>query len=346
MTSTLENLVTVQAERSGALHEKAKDNLFRTLVLDPVQRRNAVLDAVFYNIANLDTDELPDLAFWLAREGALLLVPPSGRGTVKVSLEIDEFLTKGGKDVAALAVAGVGSSAVGAAAFARDIANALDAPVAAVVSGYGLSDVLTEALGGFFWFGGLNSIRHSFEGFDRLTKQFTASEPTLDASSSAELLRLSKDTAVLIGLLERETFKAPLLIGHSKGNLVISEALYALESKGTLKPLAKRCNIITISAKVGMPDLFKGKVFDIIGQLDAFGALNSRPDIPADYVVSGAWHSTNPDFPMGMGMDVTKTLKRILPLLGQASPPPRPGPASFLFDLPQWATGAVAGLSS
>lgn len=50
----------------------------------------------------------------------------------------------------ALAIAGVGSSALGAAAFARNVADGLGEPVAAVVSGYGLADVLTEALGGFF----------------------------------------------------------------------------------------------------------------------------------------------------------------------------------------------------
>ena len=41
-------------------------------------------------------------------------------------------------------------------------------PVAAVVSGYGLADLATEALGGFFLFGAANSLRHGFEWLDRL----------------------------------------------------------------------------------------------------------------------------------------------------------------------------------
>ncbi len=47
-------------------------------MLDGIQRRNAFLDALFYDIAVLREGELPQLAFWLAREGALLVVPPTG----------------------------------------------------------------------------------------------------------------------------------------------------------------------------------------------------------------------------------------------------------------------------
>jgi len=316
--STWGNLLAVQSERMSAWTDKFSDNPFRTSVLGSMQRRNATLDAVFYDVGAITPAEIPSLAFWLAREGALLIVPPTGQGGLEVCLEKEDFFDKGGDNVAALAVAGVGSSALGAAAFARNIADALEGTVAAVVSGYGLSDALTEALGGFFWFGTLNSVRHSFEGFDRFTKLFTQTEPAIPASKKeSEWTRLSKDTATLIDLLSDTRFKTPYLVGHSKGNLVISEALYTLENRGDLEKLAKNSRIITISAKIGMPMSFKGGVLDIMGQWDGFGAMNSRSDIPTDVIVPGAWHSTNPDFPFGMGIRVATVLREALPLFYQ-----------------------------
>lgn len=340
--STWANLLAVHAERVSAWPEKFSDNPFRASVLDTAQRRNATLDAVFYDVGAITPAEIPSLAFWLAREGALLIVPPTGQGALKVCLEKEDFFDQGGRKVMALAVAGVGSSAIGAAAFARNIADALDGPVAAVVSGYGLSDVLTEALGGFFWFGTLNSLRHTFEGFDRYTKLFTDSEPSLSASNGSEWTRLSRDTATLIDLLSDARFNTPYLIGHSKGNLVISESLYALESRGELEKISGNLRIVTFSAKIGMPMSFKGRVLDIMGQWDSFGALNSRPDIPADIVVPGAWHSTNPDFPFGMGIKVTPVLRDGLVLFDQ--PRVRSGrkPAFTAFlDIPQRAASLM-----
>lgn len=341
MANTSNRLIEALTQRTMALPDKFRDNWWRTAALDGVQRRNAILDAIFYNVGIIDPAEMPKLAFWIAREGALLIVPPSDKGELELFLDKEEFLKRGGANVGALAVAGVGSSALGAAAFARDIANAVGAPVAAVVSGYGLSDVLTEALGGFFWFGALNSVRHAFEGLDRTTKQFTQTEAALDSGAGDEWLRVSTDTATLIDLLADKRFAVPLLIGHSKGNLVISEALYALDEKGGLARVAGASSIVTVSAKVGMPDAFAGKVLDIIGQWDSFGAMNSRIDIAADHVVPGAWHSTNPEFPMGMGINVTAVLHDVLPML-ETRLPDSGMFAGVALDLPQRLTGLVA----
>lgn len=340
MLSTVPTLTAVQLERAAAFPSKFADNPLRAAMLDAVQRRNAALDALFYNVANIAPEETKELAFWLAREGALLIVPPTGAGRLSVCLDKADFLARGGAQVGALVVAGVGSSALGSAAFARDIADALGQPVAALVSGYGLSDVLTEALGGFFWFGALNSIRHLFEGADRQTKRLSASEPDPSASGP-DFVRISKDTATLIDLLGDSAFAVPLLVGHSKGNLVISEALYALADKGRLAPVAAASSIVTVSAKVGMPAAFAGKVFDIIGQWDGFGALNSRPDIPADLVVPGAWHSTNPDFPMNMGIRMTQVMEQALAMM-QGSLPVPPHARTMLPDLPQRIVGSLA----
>lgn len=337
-------LTNVQLERTAALPAKLADNPFRTAALDTLQRRNAFLDAVFYDVNAVTPEETPDLAFWLAREGAIILVPPTGKGRLKVFLTPEDCLREQ-VPIAALAIAGVGSSALGAAAFARNVADGLGEPVAAVVSGYGLADILTEALGGFFWFGALNSVRHAFEPLDAFTKMFSRTE---QLEGNYLWTRTSKDTETVIALLEDERFTPRVLVGHSKGNLVLSEALYAIteERPDLAERVSARSRIITISAKVGMPSAFRD-VIDVVGEWDWFGALNSRPDIPADLVVPHAWHSTNPVFPMGMGINVPQAIEKAMATLERApKKAARASRFSAILDAPQRATAAVRSASA
>lgn len=331
-------LTNVQLERAAALPAKFTDNPFRAVTLDAIQRRNAVLDAVFYDVNAITHEETPDLAFWLAREGAIILVPPTGEGRLRVFLTPQDYLQKAAP-VAALAVAGVGSSALGAAAFARNIADGLGQPVAAVVSGYGIADILTEALGGFFWFGALNSIRHVFEPLDAFTKMFSRTELLENGNLWT---RTSKDTETVVALLEDERFSPRVLAGHSKGNLVLSEALYAIteERPDLAEKVSARSRIITISAKVGMPSTFRD-VIDVMGEWDWFGALNSRPDIPADLVVPRAWHSTNPAFPMGMGIDVSQAIRQAMSTRETSPKSARGARFSAILDAPQRTIAAM-----
>jgi hypothetical protein len=340
MISTLSALGAVQLSRAGIFAQKVAENPTRALTLEPWRRRNAVLDAMFYDVGVISPDETGDLSFWLAREGAILIVPPSRTAALRVCLNTDEYFDADDNEVAALAVAGVGSSALGAAAFARNVADALGAPVAAVVSGYGLADVLTEALGGFFLFGALNSMRHAFEGVDNASKSASSAERSI--ATLGGVAGFSEDTATVVSLLEDGRFSAKLLVGHSKGNLVISEALYAVQARSAAaaSALAARYRIVTISAKIGMPEIF-ARVVDVMGEWDGFGALNSRPDIPADFVVPHAWHSTNREFPYGMGLDVTRTLRAIMPTLVLPPLPARRVRPSSLLDLPQRAAAAT-----
>ncbi|APG86812.1 hypothetical protein SAMCCGM7_pB0096 (plasmid) [Sinorhizobium americanum CCGM7] len=339
---SLSVITNVQIERAAAFPVKFADNPVRAISLDTIQRRNAILDAVFYDVDAVTEEETPDLAFWLAREGAVILVPPTGSGRLKVFLSAEDFLKEASR-AAALAIAGVGSSALGAAAFARNVADAIDGPVAAVVSGYGIADVLTEALGGFFWFGALNSVRHAFEPLDAITKMFSRSENAKNDSWT----RTSKDTETVIALLQDKRFSPGLLVGHSKGNLVLSEALYALakEQPRVAQLVSTQSRIVTISAKIGMPSVFNN-VIDVMGEWDWFGALNSRPDIRADLVVPHAWHSTNPHFPMGMGIDVTRYLSDAMTMFETETPPARTARLSLVLDAPQRAAAAIRQNSS
>ena len=348
---TLAKLGEVQRERARVLPKKLADNPLRTLALNAYQGRNAALDVLFYDVAGVTQEETRALATSIVREGDILLVPPTGAGALSVFRSVDALLEQG-PATAALAVAGVGSSSLGAAAFARNVADALGQPVAAVVSGYGLADVLTEALGGFFFFGGLNSLRHVFESLDTasqaLSRSFLHSQAGLERSEGLHWVRTSEDTRTVLALLKDERFAPDLLIGHSKGNLVISESLYALvsETGERAAALAAASRIVTVSAKIGMPEPFYD-VFDIMGQYDLFGLFNSRLDLETDYVVPHAWHSTNPEFAwpgLGTGIPVTPTLKTVLAMpkpAGRSEAPALHGPAAAVLDLPQRFTAAL-----
>jgi len=280
-------LASAQLKRNTPAEVAQAKTPWREASLEFWRRRNAVLDAIFYDLKVIHPLEAAALAPWLAREGALLIVPPSGAGALTMCPHIEDFARAGGERLRILAVAGVGSSALGTAAFARNVADAFGEPVAALVSGYGLADLLTEAAGGWFWFGALNRMRHAFEQIDDLTRG-TVFDLT---PSMPNVARASLDTRTLCALLTDRRFRFGLLTGHSKGNLVISEALYALhdaEADGHLGDLG----IVTISAAIAMPPRYR-KIVDIIGEVDWFGALNSNVAIGVEYRPKQAWHHTN-----------------------------------------------------
>ena len=286
----------------------------REPALEAIWQRNAFLDYIFYDLANLENHEAEVLGPESAAEGAVLRVGPSGTGQLEVWGSAEGFLETNPTEIGAIAVSGVGSSALGSAAFARNVADAVEKPVIAVVSGYGLSDLVTEALGGFFWFGQVNSIRHLFEPIDQLLRPTLATvgessnETTLSATVSA--LRKSLDVKTLVELLATDR-PCELLIGHSKGNLVISEALFALRDldSSRLDDIGRDTTVITVSARVAMPRQFQN-VIDVMGSLDVFGEFNSRRQIPNDIVVPGAWHHTNTELPMHL--PVTRTVGEAL----------------------------------
>lgn len=282
-------LASVQLKRNTAAEVVQAKAPLREVTLEGYRRRNAVLDAIFYDVGVVTPAEAASVAPWLAREGALLIVPPSGDGALRICPDIEDFATNGGIHTRILAVAGVGSSALGTAAFARNVADAFGEPVAALVSGYGLADMLTEAAGGWFWFGALNRMRHMVEQIDDLARgnKFEISWPAEPMSPA----RASLDTRTLCQLLTDRRFHFGLLTGHSKGNLVISEALYALRDEHQDDALGDLA-IVTISAAIAMPPRYRN-IIDVMGEVDWFGAMNSNMAISVEYRPRNAWHHTN-----------------------------------------------------
>jgi hypothetical protein len=301
---------SAQAARALSLPEQLKAPVpGREALLENYRQRNALLDYLFYDIRTVSVEEARTIAPHWAAEGAILLVPPTG-GRLTLCKSVDQFFAAGGADVDILAVAGVGSSALGSAAFARNLADAAGRPAAAVVSGYGLADLVTEALGGFFWFGELNRLRHMFEDMDRATRPEIV-ERLGSKQTESLLMRSSLDTQTVLALLRDPRFSFTILSGHSKGNLVISEALFELRrlDPQRTEALAAAVKIVTVSALIAMPRQF-GNVVDIMGAWDWFGGLNSRLDIPVDHKVPRAWHHTNTELPAHL--PVTATFREAL----------------------------------
>ncbi|MEM6747359.1 MAG: hypothetical protein AAF608_08060 [Pseudomonadota bacterium] len=244
--------------------------------------RNQSLDAVFYDLGVLTSEEINQARGLSLAEGRVLRVEP-GRGTgVKDLGSAREVLSSPSDIPRHLAVAGVGSSVVGTAAFARNVAEAVAAPVAAVVSGYGMRDLLSEALGGWFWFRTLNKVHRATE--DLAASRGQSYQPFASAGF------LGADTAALRTLFSADEPLFETVVGHSKGNLAISEGLYQAGDAAT--DLLESARIITIGAAIYMPDDAK-TVVDVMGELDGFGLMNSHADVTIDITMPRAWHHTN-----------------------------------------------------
>lgn len=314
MMSSLQSLVSAQTARLATWPLQLAQTPLRAALLEGLRQRNTLLDALFYDVGVVTEEEAQSVAPTLAAEGAILIVPPSGQGALTLCLSIEQFVAQG-SHVGALAVAGVGSSAFGTAAFARNVANAIGAPVAGVVSGYGLADIATEALGGYFLFGTLNSLRHGFERIDRATEAGLVSGSSTE-TRTGDIVRASRDTQTVLALLRHPDLDFKLLTGHSKGNLVLSEALYEMRERDRprLDALAASdTRIVTISATIAMPPPLKG-IIDVIGELDWFGEMNSRQDIRPEIEWPKAWHHTNTAMPAHL--PVTQVIKKALATRG------------------------------
>ena len=278
--------------------------------LEAFRHRNVLLDALFYDVHVIGGEEAADLAPWKAGEGMILIVPPSGAGRVTVCSTVETYFDAGGDEIATLTVAGVGSSALGTAAFARNVADAIGRPVAAVVSGYGLADLVTEATGGFLWFAGLTSLHDMWERLDR-SFDWMRSAATDPRAGGADPVVADRDADVVLALLKDGRAKFDLIVAHSKGNMVVGEALHALQREDRVRSdrIGETVHIVSISSRLQMPRSCR-QVTEIIGRWDLIGAFATRRDAPPDVVVPDAWHHTNTEL-LGH-LPVTKVLKEVL----------------------------------
>lgn len=197
-------------------------------------------------------------------EGSVLVVFPGKKNHFLLTGNIAVWMIKK-KFVKNLVVTGVGSSSQGTAAFAKTVANKLDTPVAGIVSGQGDFDVEAKA--------------HEGHYIGRVCNRDKKSYFAKDSEKLVELFLMG-------ARFER-------LIGHSKGNMDIANALYRLQEvdKGYL---SDKTSIYTFACGVNVPESVKD-LKQFMGGMDMLGSANTT-SYSNMRILPGRLHTTNPTY--------------------------------------------------
>jgi hypothetical protein len=273
----------------------------------PRRESMAAFQAMANHILNLSAQTDP--------EGVILVVNAQQPPFIERYADVEEFLKNGLEFVGSAAadeppsalptkvktvcVTGVGSSALGSAAFAWNVSEALGEPVAAIVPGYGLADIIPQGLSGFFGYGFADYVRQlsdealswSAPVMARIGRRLSRSIPEraqILAGAGPSYRRGSPESDILHAIL-LDAPQITRLYGHSKGSLCIGNAILSLP-----EDRARGLEVTTFSAviKEECPAGFE----QILGSIDSLGQLNSWGNWPERWI--GAWHSTNTMLPL------------------------------------------------
>lgn len=230
------------------------------LVILPTAVQAGSADYTYYNMGALSSSEKS--ATYLLAKGTVIVMYPNSTTVVKGSAA--ENLVKSNQ-VRTVVMAGVGSSSQGTAAFAKHVAKATGVPVAGIVTGYGDGSIYTEGTQGYF-IGRSSNIAGQYY-----------TEP-----ASAKLADLYVGGA------------RPLkLIGHSKGNMDIANALFKLNNEGR-RSMYQGVKVITFGCGVYVPPGV-GTLKQYLGSFDSLGIFNTVSYSNLTWVY-GKYHTTNPTY--------------------------------------------------
>jgi hypothetical protein len=262
-------------------------------------------------------------------EGSIVVVSPSKADRpIRYYADTTAMLKQEKNNIGGVAIAGVGSSIFGTAALARNVADTYGKDIAGIVSGYGATDLMMEALGGWFFYGYTDKYRHVLE---IMVEKAAApvSAPMRDATEAstdgARDLRESwiprqLDTGTLLDILMANPENMDILVGHSKGAMMIDFVLeeFVRQRKGQDHRYYADLHVVTVGAVVGVPRNFK-KTSQIIGALDWFGGMNSLPDLLEDAnpdtqpkFIPNAWHHLSRTWPFKLCL--VDALRKYVPL--------------------------------
>jgi hypothetical protein len=275
-------------------------------------RRGSVVDAHIRagTGGHTDADRNPllnrlDLGALTNPEGSILVVDARQPPYVQRFDDMTEFLAHANgpsaQSLRSVSITGVGSSALGSAAFAWNASSALGEPVAAIIPGYGLADVVPQALGGWFGLGlhdWLQSTTQSFlaaaaPSLAQIGRQLARSSPRhARAPSGAPVFEHgSAASDDLHGVLQ-DAPRIARVIGHSKGALAIANALRSLPPERT-----RDIAVVTFGCAIA-EELKHCGYTQFLGVLDGLGALNSWGHQPEQRPL--AHHSTNSFIPLSL----------------------------------------------
>jgi hypothetical protein len=246
-----------------------------------------------------------DLSALTNPEGAILVVDAQHPPYVERFDDMTQFLAYANGDsgtaLRSVSITGVGSSALGAAAFAWNASNALNEPVAAIIPGYGLADVVPQALGGWFGLGLHDWLQSATQSFLATTAPSLARMGRRLARTSPHHARAATGAPVfehgsaasddLHGVLI-DAHRITRVIGHSKGSLAIANALRSLPPERT-----RNIRVVTFGCAIA-EELKHCGYAQFLGVLDSLGVLNSWGHQPEERPL--AHHSTNSYIPLSL----------------------------------------------
>src|SRR5262249_50233016 len=247
-----------------------------------------------------------DLTALTNPSGSIIVVDSNSAPYIRPPFrEMSQFFDyANGPDGAALhtlAITGVGSSAYGAVAFAWDISTALGELVAAVVPGYGLADVVPQALGGWFGFEVYDALQTATQSFlarfapslALIGKDLARTTPGhACASTGAPVFRHGSAASDDVHAILQEVPGITRVIGHSKGALAIENALRSLSGGAHGAPCRYHLWLRHLGA------MTQAKYTQYLGWFDTLGILNSWWHVPEFRPLSH--HSTNTFIPLSM----------------------------------------------
>lgn len=271
---------------------------------------NTAVDMMYYDVGALTSGESDKLSDSLLAQGTVLIVQP-GKGPDHIEImKGDDFVDAQGNgcsSIQALAVPGVGSTSVAAAALARNVADVLQEPVAAIVPGYGAVDLFADACGGWYVLGANNAIfdiAAQVKAMD-YEKSGAVSNKAGDATlggvfhsgvewpSPMALLLNEASEVVTLRKLFAQANNLKLLVGHSKGCLSLAFALNAVVRSG-FNNFHADLHAITMGCVTYFPKEIKTSQF--LRSLDMLGRANSRWDL-VRIPLPGKTHSLNSQIP-------------------------------------------------
>jgi len=321
---------------------------------------NTALDALFYDVSRMVTDlflhgsivvkgaavspsshisEMTkgfrqlDLSALSNPEGSILVVD-AGRPPRIIQFEdvasFTSWVKAHGHTLRTASVTGVGSSALGSAAFAWNISTALDEPVAAIVPGYGVADALQQGLGA--WFGVYNwwvkqmaqdLLAHTTPLPARSDRHLTmtAAGHAEEANTGASVFRRCSGPSDVLHAILKDVPHIDRVFGHSKGALVIKNAIESLPRETT-----QRLHIVTFGCRIA-EDTPTTRYSQFLGLIDGVGLLNSWGNPPETLIP--AHHSTNTSIPLSMSVSVLTRLA----MMREAPQPPAMQPPAITYAL-------------
>jgi hypothetical protein len=324
--------------------------------LSALRLGNTALDSLFYDVGVLWTEllfrgtavvtTLPstplatkafgtlDLGALTNPEGSILIVDA---GRAPFVLRYDdvqhflEFANGPDGDVQAVSITGVGSSALGSVAFAWNLSVALGEPVAAIVPGYGVADVVQQALGGWYGFGLTAWIKkgtqdllaHLAPDTAQIGRHLMMTAEHQQVETGAPVFERGSGSSDVLHTILKGSDKIRLLFGHSKGALAIGNAIHGLPETTT-----NRLLVTTLGCPI-QEDAAGAKYLQFLGVVDGLGQLNSWGNQPEVWLY--AHHSTNTTVPLSM---LVSLLARLTEFRAEAASTTEPGVLADPAPLP------------